>query len=221
VAVDKLLIIMAKTTTKPADYSHAHRHLSRRDVVLKRLVKELGPCTLQHNPDGFAVLARSIVAQQISSKAAKSISLKLQKNLGRRGLTARAIADASDETMRSAGLSAGKLRALRDLADKVLSGAVALKELPDMADEEVIESLIQVHGIGPWTAEMFLIFSLGRLDILPTADLGLRAGVKRQYELADLPDKASLVERGEPWRPFRTVATWYFWRSFGNVPQSH
>jgi DNA-3-methyladenine glycosylase II len=95
-----------------------------------------------------------------------------------------------------------------------------LERLPDMSDEEVIASLVSVRGIGRWTAEMFLIFSLGRLDVLPVDDLGLRAGVREVYELTELPGRAELRERGEVWRPYRSIATWYFWRSRGGVPQS-
>src|SRR5262245_33736895 len=203
------------------DYTHAHRHLSRRDTVLKRLIREVGPCTLRHDSDGFAVLARSIIAQQISSKAAKSIGARVVEVVGERGLTPEGIAAASDDQLRNAGLSAGKLLSLRDLSDKVLTGALPLKKLPRLPDDEVIGLLLPVRGIGPWTADMFLIFSLGRLDILPVGDLGLRAGVQRQYGLPELPAKDALVVRAEPWRPYRSVATWFFWRSFGNVPQSH
>src|SRR5262249_6933180 len=211
---------MAKSNSKP-DYAAAHRHLSRRDAVLKRLIRTHGPCTLRHDPDGFSVLCRSIVAQQISSKAAIAISTRLLASLPRKRLTPRAVAEAADETMRAAGLSANKQRALRDLADKALSGEVPFKKLADLPDEDVIAKLLPVYGIGRWTAEMFLIFSLGRHDVLPIGDLGLRVGVQRQYELPEIPEKNDLIARAEPWRPYRSIATWYFWRSFGNVPQSH
>jgi DNA-3-methyladenine glycosylase II len=203
-----------------APYHKAQKHLCRRDDVLKTLIGRIGHCTLQHNPDGFAVLARSIISQQISTKAALAIGGRLLKTLGRSGLRPRAILKASDEAMRTAGLSAMKVRSLRDLAEKCLAGEVPLKKLPDMADEEVIDKLLPVRGIGRWTAEMFLIFSLGRLDVFPIADYGLRAGVRNQYGLDDLPDKATLLRIGEVWRPYRSVGTWFIWRSFGNVPQS-
>src|SRR5262249_47551502 len=148
-----------------ADYSQAQRHLSRRDAVLKRVIKEYGPCTLRYDPDGFSVLCRSIVSQQISTKAAKAISARLLEALGQGGLKPATLAKASDQALRGAGLSAGKVKSLRDLTDKVQSGVVPLKKLGDVPDEEVIASLTQVHGIGPWTAEMFLIFSLGRPDV--------------------------------------------------------
>jgi DNA-3-methyladenine glycosylase II len=198
----------------------AQRHLARRDPVLKRVIARVGPCTLRYNPDRFAALARSIVAQQISTKAAAAILARLEQTLRPHRIVPRAILAASDEVLRGAGLSAAKLRALRDLAEKVHDGSVPLRRLHRFPDEEVIERLIPVRGIGRWTAEMFLIFSLGRLDVLPIDDLGLRAGVRDQYGLASLPQKAELTALAEPWKPYRSVATWYFWRSRGFVPQS-
>jgi DNA-3-methyladenine glycosylase II len=202
------------------EYHKAQRHLSRRDDVLKALIRRIGHCTLQHNSDGFAVLARSIISQQISTKAALAIGGRLLKSLGRSGLRPQSVLKLSDEAMRAAGLSAMKVRSLRDLAEKCLTGDVPLTKLPALTDEEVIEKLLPVRGIGRWTAEMFLIFSLGRLDVLPVADYGLRAGVRNQYSLDDLPDKATLARIGEVWRPYRSIGTWFIWRSFGNVPQS-
>ncbi len=209
-----------RTMPEKSPFHQAHRHLSRSDKVLKTLMRRIGPCTLQHNPDGFSVLARSIISQQISTKAALAIGGRLVKALGRGGLRPRAILAAGDDLFRQAGLSAMKVRSLRDLAQKCLSGEVPLKKLPELDDETVIQTLIPVRGIGRWTAEMFLIFSLGRLDVLPVADYGLRAGVQKQYGLDELPDKNTLTRIGEPWRPYRSVATWFIWRSFGNVPQS-
>jgi DNA-3-methyladenine glycosylase II len=198
----------------------ARRHLSRRDPILRKVIQFIGPCTLQHNPDGFAVLVHSIISQQISTKAAAAIRTRLGNLLGPKGVTLGGLRKASDPMLRAAGLSAPKIRSLRDLADKVHWGEVALGGLDRLTDEEIIDLLVPVHGIGPWTAQMFLIFSLGRSDVLPVADFGLRAGVQRQYKLRKLPDKNRLMELGEPWRPYRSIATWYFWRSLGAVPQS-
>jgi DNA-3-methyladenine glycosylase II len=199
-------------------YPKARRHLARRDPVLKKLIASIGPVTLTLRPDRFTTLVRSIVSQQISTKAAMSISARLLETV--KELTPTAILGAADEELRAAGLSENKRRSLRDLAEKVHSGAVPLDALDDLDDEAVIESLIPVRGIGRWTAQMFLIFSLGRLDVLPVDDLGLRVGVQKQYGLEEPPGRKELVERGEPWRPYRSIATWYFWRSFGAVPQS-
>ncbi len=201
-------------------YSKARRHLARRDPVLKLIVRELGTCTLVPDPDHFALLVRSIVSQQISTRAAKAISARLKEAMGRKGVTPAAILNASTPTLRGAGLSANKVLALRDLAEKVRDRTVPLTKLRELEDEEVIERLIEVRGIGRWTAQMFLIFSLGRLDVLPVDDFGLRAEVQKHYQMPELPGKPALTELGEPWKPYRSVATWYMWRSLGGVPQS-
>jgi DNA-3-methyladenine glycosylase II len=200
-------------------HRRALRHL-RRDPMLKPLIEQVGPCTLTYHSNRFEVLVRSIISQQISTKAAAAIRTRLELALGRRGITPQAILRARDDTLRAAGLSLNKLRSLRDLADKVHSGLVPLERLHERSDEEVIDCLMPVRGIGRWTAEMFLIFCLGRPDVLPVDDFGLRTGVQRWYGLADLPGRRQLIELGEPWRPYRSIATWYFWRSLGNVPQS-
>jgi DNA-3-methyladenine glycosylase II len=204
----------------PCDHRAATRHLARRDGTLKQLIRTVGPCTLACNPDHFSVLAQSILSQQISGRAAKAITARLLQAMPRRSFTSAGLLRLSDEQMRAAGLSANKARSLRDLAEKVQSRLVPLRRLHHMHDEDVIAHLILVRGIGRWTAEMFLIFSLGRLDVLPVDDFGLRCGVRDVYGLAELPDKKSLLQRAEPWRPFRSIATWYFWRSRGFVPQS-
>jgi DNA-3-methyladenine glycosylase II len=195
-------------------------HLARRDPVLKQLIAAVGPCTMWHSPDRFGVLARSIISQQISTKAALAIGRKLEGALHPKGISPEGVLATSADILRGAGLSAGKARALVDLAEKVHSGAVPLDELHHLEDEEVIEKLVPVFGIGRWTAEMFLIFSLGRLDVLPVADRGLRVGAQLQYGLEEVPARARLEELAQPWRPYRSIATWYFWRSFGFVPQS-
>src|SRR5947209_5211234 len=195
-----------------AEYRKAQRHLARRDPILKRLIAGVGPCTLWHEPSRFAALVRSVISQQISTKAARAIRARLEEALQPRGVTPEAILGLSDAELRAAGLSANKARSLRDLSEKVHSRSVPLEEIHELADEEVIARLVPVRGIGRWTAQMFLIFSLGRPDVLPVGDLGLRVGVQRQYGLAAPPDKARLTELAEPWRPYRSVATWYFWR---------
>src|SRR5262249_55023640 len=126
----------------------------------------------------------------------------------------------SEEALRGVGLSAAKTRSVRDLAEKVRDGLVPLDTLHELPDEEVVKLLLPVHGIGRWTAEMFLIFSLGRVDVVPVGGFGLREGVRRQYNLPEQPDKAKLVKLAELWRPYRSIATWFLWRSFGPVPQS-
>jgi DNA-3-methyladenine glycosylase II len=197
------------------------RHLARRDPVMKRLVAVVGPCTLWHQPEGFAALARAITAQQISTKAAQAINGRLELLLAKAGgLTPKAVLKAGEEKLRTAGLSSSKARSLVDLAAKVKDGTVPLAALHDVEDAEVVERLVVVRGIGVWTAQMFLIFSLGRLDVLPVGDFGLRAGVQKHYGLAELPGKAALEELARPWQPYRSIGTWYVWKSLGFVPQS-
>jgi len=199
-------------------YTKAKRHLGRRDAVLRQMIRSLGACTLKPNGDHFAVLVRSIISQQISSKAARSIRARLAQALAPEGITPARVLQASEPVLRSAGLSTPKIRYLLELADKVHRDEVPLGRLHAFTDDEVVAHLLPVKGIGRWTAEMFLIFSLGRLDVLPVDDLGLRAGVQRLYQLDEMPAREQLIERGEAWRPYRTIATWYFWRSLGGVP---
>ncbi len=202
------------------EFVKARRRLSRRDPVLGRLIRAVGPCTLRPNPDGFQTLVRSVVSQMISTKAALAISGRLESALAPAGLTPAGILAASEETLRGAGLSGAKARALHDLAGRAIDGRLPLDDLPRLSDAESVALLTQVRGVGVWTAEMFLIFSLGRLDVLPVGDFGLRAGVQETYSLPEMPNAAALRERAEAWRPYRTVATWYLWRSRGFVPQS-
>jgi DNA-3-methyladenine glycosylase II len=207
-------------STPPDLYRKARRHLARRDPVLKRLIASVGPCTLAPDPDVFPVLARSIVSQMISTQAARTSIARLEQALGPAGLTPAGILGASEQALRGAGLSGAKARALADLAEKVRTGELPVKRFPELTDDEVVAHLVRVRGIGVWTAQMFLIFSLGRPDVLPVDDLGFRAGVQEQYELPELPGRTELRRLAEPWRPYRSIATWYFWRSRGFVPQS-
>jgi 3-methyladenine DNA glycosylase/8-oxoguanine DNA glycosylase len=199
----------------------AARRLARRDPVLGRLIKAIGPCTLLPLPDAFQVLSRSIVSQLISTKAAITIYGRLEAAFAPLGVTPAALAAATEERLRAAGLSRNKARGLLELAARVHGGVLPIHDLASLTDDEVTAHLLPVHSIGKWTAEMFLIFGLGRLDVLPVDDMGLRAGVQQLYGLDDPPGREELRDRAEAWRPFRTVATWYFWRSRGAVPQSN
>jgi DNA-3-methyladenine glycosylase II len=188
---------------------------------LKQLMSNVGPCRLKPDAgDPFVILVRSIISQMISTKAAAAVYAKVQAALGNGGVTPAGVRALSETDLRAAGLSGAKARSLRALAERSLSGELPLARLEELTDEEITGHLLPVPGIGVWTVEMFLIFGLGRLDVLPVGDLGLRAGVRDTYGLAELPTAANLFKRAEPWRPYRTVATWYFWRSRGAVPQS-
>jgi 3-methyladenine DNA glycosylase/8-oxoguanine DNA glycosylase len=168
---------------------------------------------MQLETNRFAALAWSIISQQISIKAAASIRQRLADLVAPQRLEPESILALTPEQLRTAGLSAAKTRYLHDLAAKVHTGAVKLRTIHHEDDEAVIEHLVQVNGIGRWTAEMFLIFSLGRPDVLPVDDLGLRVGVQRLDGLPELPSKAAVQTRGAIWKPYRSVATWYLWQS--------
>ena len=203
-------------------YAGAAAALAERDPVMAHLVAELGVPRLRPRHDThFEALVRSIVYQQLAGPAAAAIHGRLIAALDGH-VEPKAVLAASDEALRGAGLSANKAASIRDLATKTLDGTVVLdpRGLAREPDEEVIARLSTVRGIGRWTAEMYLIFSLGRMDVLPLADLGLRVGMQRQYELEEKPAPERLTELAEPWRPYRSIATWYVWRSFGAVPQS-
>jgi DNA-3-methyladenine glycosylase II len=191
----------------------AQRHLRKRDPVMRRLIDAVGPFTLRLDRDRFRMLVRSIISQQISGKAAKSIRERLEALIAPERISPHNLAALSVAELRSAGVSPQKAGYLHDLAAKVDSGAVRLHRVARMSDDEVIAELVQVKGIGVWTAQMCLMFSLGRLDVFPHDDLGIRAALKNLYGLADLPDKETSIEIARPWRPFATIASWYCWRS--------
>lgn len=207
------------TDTLSRTLAKARRHLSRRDTVLKELTVLVGPCTLTPGGNPFGILARSIVAQLISTKAAASISARVEAAAGG-ALTPEAILKLGESGLRPLGLSAAKAQAILDLAQRATDGRAPLDKLGEMSDEEIANCLTEVRGIGVWTAEMFLIFGLGRLDVLPVGDFGLRAGVKDRYRLDDLPGASKLREIAGSWAPYRSIGTWYIWRSRGLVPQS-
>lgn len=195
---------------REAHVTAAVAHLRKVDRRLKWLIERAGPFTLKVDRDRYAMLVRSILSQQISTKAARAIRLKLEAAVG--GLTPTAINAAPETTLRSAGLSNQKVTYLRDLTQHVLDGRLELQRLHRLDDEAVIEQLIAVKGIGRWTAQMFLMFSLGRLDVFPHDDLGIRSSLRELYGLSDLPTKVQSLEIAAPWRPYSTIASWYVWR---------
>jgi DNA-3-methyladenine glycosylase II len=197
----------------PESVRLAQRHLRKRDPVMRRLIDAVGPFTLRLDRDRFRMLVRSIISQQISGKAAKSIRERLEGLVAPEKISPHNLAALSVAELRSAGVSPQKAGYLHDLAAKVDSGAVRLHRVARMSDDEVIAELVQVKGIGVWTAQMCLMFSLGRLDVFPHDDLGIRAALKNLYGLADLPDKETSIEIARPWRPYATIASWYCWRS--------
>jgi len=191
----------------------AVKHLRSADPVMDELIPRVGPFRLRAERDRFGILVRSIVSQQLSTKAARTIRLRVEELVKPEKPTAENVARLPVKELRSAGLSQQKAGYLHDLSGAVSDGRLTLRTIGRLPDEAVIEQLIQVKGIGRWTAQMFLIFALGRLDVLPHDDLGIRAAMRHLYGLEDLPDKATCFEIAEPWRPYASVACWYCWRS--------
>ncbi len=189
-------------------------HIRATDPIMRRLIDTVGPFTLRpEQKRRFSVLARAIISQQVSTAAARTIRSRLEGILNNGGLSPEGLVRLDESQLRSVGLSRQKASYLLDLAAKTLDGTVRLDRIGRLPDEAVIEMLTQVKGIGRWTAEMFLIFSLGRLDVLPVDDLGVRAAFKDLYGLDDLPDKKTCIELAAPWRPYATIGSWYCWRS--------
>ena len=201
------------------DYARAQRLLSRRDPVIRDLMRRFGPCGLaqaQHT-DPLRALIHAIISQQLSTRAAATIEGRFRA-LFDGAPTPSQVANMSDVQLRAVGLSGQKVRYLRDLCQRVEAGSLPLAALSLMADEEVIAALTQVKGIGRWTAEMFLMFRLQRPDVLPVDDLGIVKAVQRAYRLRKTPTAQRLIRLGESWRPYRSVACWYLWASLDNTP---
>ncbi len=193
----------------------AAESLSQRDPVLKELLARHGvPPARPRVPSSqrFAALARSILYQQLAGNAATAIHGRFVAAVGGT-VTADAVLAASPDLLASCGLSGAKAAAIRDLANKVSTGQVSLERIGRLSDEEVIERLIQVRGIGRWTAEMFLLGTLGRLDIWPTGDYGVRVGYAEAWQLPDVPTPKQLETLGKSYRPYRSVVAWYCWRA--------
>ncbi len=195
----------------------ALRHLLEHDPHFAGMYETVGPFRLKVHRDRFRLLAKSIISQQISTRAAKAISARLRERLRPQRLTAESVLSVPQTVLRDAGLSPQKCRYLRSLAEMVTSGEVDLRSLHRLSDEGVIEHLTQVPGIGRWTAEMFLIFALGRPDVLPVDDFGLRLALQQREKLSRLPDRAVVRELTQPWRPYATVGTWYSWQWLGKI----
>ena len=204
----------------PVYWDDACRHLSRRDRVMKRLIPRYGSARLQSRGDAFTTLARSIVGQQISVKAAQSVwerFVQLAAGDGP-GLAPVQVLAHAPARLREAGLSLRKAEYLLDLSRHFEGGSVHVDQWQRMDDEAIIEELVAIRGIGRWTAEMFLIFHLMRPNVLPLDDVGLLRGVSLNYFSGEPVSRAEAREVGEAWAPFRSVATWYIWRSLDPLP---
>lgn len=198
----------------------ARQHLIAADAHLGAVITKVGACQLHGEPDAWRALASSIIGQQVSVHAARAIRGRFAALVpGEEFPRPCQVTDLSEETLRSAGLSRNKALAIQDLARCFNQGLIVLEELAAMDDEAVIAALLPTRGIGRWTAEMFLIFSLGRPDVLAVDDQGLRNAMRKLYELEEVPSPTLMREIAEPWRPWRSVASWYLWRSLDNEPK--
>jgi DNA-3-methyladenine glycosylase II len=210
----------AASGVTPDYWDEACKHLAKRDRVMKKLIPQFGEARLQSKGDAFTTLARSIVGQQISVKAAQSV---WERVVGAAGgpphkLAPAAVLQMPTTSLRGAGLSARKAEYLTDLARHFEAGTVHVKQWQQMDDQTIIDELVAIRGIGRWTAEMFLIFHLMRPDVLPLDDIGLINGISQSYFSGEPVSRAEAREVGDAWAPFRSVATWYIWRSLDPLP---
>jgi len=201
-----------------ANYSASVKYLKRIDPVLAGVIESVGPCRIRIAAEGthFQALTRSIVYQQLSGKAAATILSRVVALFPDGIATPEAFQATSDEQLRAAGLSRQKISYLRDLSSKVASGALPLEAVEMMDDDDLINHLVQVKGIGRWTAQMFLMFRLGRRNVLPELDLGIQNAIRRAYRMRKRPTPKQVKRVGAKWAPHSTVACWYLWRSLDN-----
>jgi 3-methyladenine DNA glycosylase/8-oxoguanine DNA glycosylase len=200
----------------PARLRAALAELSARDAKMAAVIERVGSCTLLPRTEGthFGHLARNIIYQQLSGSAAATIHARFATLVGgdAQAPDPLAILALGEEALRGCGLSLAKVRAVQDLARHVVEDRLPLHALDEMSDDEIIAALVPVRGIGPWTAQMFLMFRLGRPDVLPVLDLGVRKGAQRIYRTRALPDATRLTKIARNWRPWASVASWYCWR---------
>jgi len=190
----------------------AINHLKKSDPVLAAIIEKIGPCKMQFGEPTFHSLAEAILYQQLNGKAAVTIFNRFTALAGD-PLTPEGILKLTDTQMRGVGLSKQKNSYLRDLSEKTKAGLLEFERLPRLSEQEVIEHLTQVKGIGVWTAHMFLIFTLRRPDILPTGDYGVQAAIKKHYGKRKWPKPAVMEKIARPWAPYRSIACWYLWKS--------
>jgi DNA-3-methyladenine glycosylase II len=202
----------------PANNRAALAHLKRVDPILADIITRVGPCRLEARATGthYDSLVRSIVFQQLSGKAAGTIHRRFCELYPGKRPRAESVLATDDAQLRSAGLSRQKIGYLRDLSARVADGSLPLAHLGRLQDDAIIEHLVQVKGIGKWTAQMFLMFRLGRPDVLPDLDLGIQNAIQRAYGLKKRPLPKDVLRIGEKWRPYASVASWYLWRSLEN-----
>lgn len=205
----------------------ARNALAASDPTMAALIERVGKIDLatrlrrrkeERPADAYGALLRAIVGQQLSTKAARTIYLRVLDLFDGNTPSPEQLLEAGEADLRAAGLSGRKTEYIRDLASHVLDGELELDRLEELSDEEVIEEIVAVRGLGQWTAEMFLIFHLERPDVLSGGDLGIRKAIQIEYELAEMPPPRQVLEIGEPWRPYRSLASIYLWESLAAVP---
>jgi DNA-3-methyladenine glycosylase II len=199
-------------------YKKVRRHLSDNCPVMKRLIDRVGPCTLApKRMDAFTLLVRCVISQQISTKAAESISQRLVAMVSggapNGAIPLEKLAKLTDAKFKACGISGPKQRALRAIVAHVKAHPELLPGIPEFDDDAIREQLVAIKGIGPWTADMFLLFGLGRPDVWAVGDYGIKVAVKTQFNLRKIPDAAKMTKLARPWEPYRSVASWYLWRS--------
>jgi len=202
----------------PELLERARRSLRRRDPALGAVIRRVGPCGLEVSGDPYRMLVRSVVYQQLAGSAAGAILGRVKARFGGRIPRPERLLAATDAELRSDGLSRQKIAALRAIAEAFDAGQVNGRSLHRLPDADVIEAVTQIHGVGEWTAHMLLMFSLGRPDVLPVGDYGVRKGAQRLYGLDELPGRTDLEALAGPWRPYRSVASWYLWRATEVIP---
>ncbi|MBT6408209.1 MAG: DNA-3-methyladenine glycosylase 2 family protein [Nitrospina sp.] len=188
------------------------QHFDMRDLVIASVIRRVGAFKLSRNRNYFLVLCKAIIAQQISTKAAETITLRFENLFPGVRATAERVQSLPKNQLREAGLSQQKVKYVKDLSEKFLDGTIRPHRMAYLENEEIIRQLTEVYGIGRWTAEMFLIFSLNRMNVMPVGDLGFRAGLKQLYNMRALPTPERMRTLAKKWHPFETVGTWYTWR---------
>ena len=202
-----------RTPKTPVSHTAVARRLAQADPTLRHIIARVGPCRLKRYPRYFMVLCNSVVSQQLSGRVADVIFARFTKLYPWRCPTPRAVTQTPLARLRAIGLSKQKAAYMKDLAAGFLDGRIRMRRLACQPNEDIIAVLTSIHGIGRWTAEMFLMFSLNRLDVLPVDDLGIQKAIQRWYGFRQLPAASTIRRIGRPWHPYETIACWYLWRS--------
>lgn len=208
------------TLAAPDELQKAMQYLQRQDAVLEPVIAEFGTPDFAPHTDYYAALVNSIIGQQLSVKAAATIKQRFMDLFDGELPTPEAILNKQHEELRAAGLSNAKVTYVRDLAEHIVDSRIHFNDIPEQTNDEILNMLTDVKGIGEWTVHMFLMFCVGRLDVLPVGDLGIRSGIRKLYGFDDLPTPAEVASVADKysWQPYASVASWYIWQSLDNSP---